>query len=110
MTETEAPYYRPTFWDMKLPITPKLRLKVRDYHAFQGDKTGYAVKVVRASDGYPALLARAVNAVGKKISVIHGVDSDGDVSEICSCPRECEENMIEWFRTEPHDDYDREDE
>lgn len=109
MTEQEAPY-RPTFWDMKLPITPELRKKVREYHEYQGDRTGYAVKVVRAEDGHPAVLARAVNAAGLKISVIHGVDADGDVYEICSAPRECEERMVAWFGTEPEDDYDREDE
>ena len=96
----QAEAYRPTFWDTPLPLTAELKKKVREYHEFHGDKTGYAVKVVRAADGYPAVLARAVTAQGRKISAILMVDSQGDVSEHCSCPRECEAMLVADYAAE----------
>lgn len=57
MNEQEP--YRPTFFDMALPITKELRQMVKEYHEYHGDLSCRIVKVVRDEVGYPSLLVRA---------------------------------------------------
>lgn len=107
MNEQEP--YRPTFFDMELPITKELRQMVKEYHEYHGDLSCRIVKVVRDEVGYPSLLVRAKNYKGEKISCIES-NAGGYISEIASAPTEDEECLLCWFSGEKEDgDYDEQD-
>lgn len=81
-----------------IDITPELRQKVADYHAWHGDQSAEIKRVIYDADGYPYLLVHILTAGGRKLSCIEYFDYDGDVFEMESCRRSDEQEMVKQFR------------
>lgn len=96
-TEPPAEYVAPTGWDYELEITDEVREAVRKHHEYHGDKKAKVARVIRDDDGFPFLLVRVVNERGERWRIIEGIESDGNIIEVVSCPVEAEADMIACF-------------